>query len=487
MTRFSRSATIQSFCPGNQILEKLADQLLTGFVRVVAVGVELLVCFGNHDLRLVHGIHVQKDETLPEHVLSAGAAKDSHSRAHYGYGLVIPGVVTIRARSPVDGVFQNAGNAVVVFGSDEQNGIGGADAFLEIDDNRRRGLLLVLIEQGNAIEFEDFDLRAIGSELLRGAQGHAVERTSSQASSNAENGEWGVHDRSSLSIDEISQSRLRLVLIPRCVHSISGKLAVVMRVHVVFFGTMKDAAGKSRDTLDLPEGVSVREVLAHYQARIPGIEGLLPSLAVAVNQRYASADAKLKADDEVALLPPVSGGADGNEPAARRSEVDQSNLLRCCSIMRDRIDTGRVLAGIKRGEDGAAVVFEGVVRNQTRGRRTVYLEYEAYEAMALRQLEELAEKALKQFAIRDVRIVHRLGRIEIGETSVLIVVASAHRAAAFDACRWLIDTLKRTVPIWKKEYFVDGAVWADGEPFPEEILRGSCARSGSPIKRDASK
>ena len=121
---------------------------------------------------------------------------------------------------------------------------------------------------------------------------------------------------------------------------------------------------------------------------------------------------------------------------------------------------------IKRPEDGAAVVFEGIVRNHTRGRRTLYLDYEAYEEMALKQMEELAARALAEYKIRDVAMVHRLGRLEIGETSVLIVVASAHRAAAFDACRWLIDTLKRTVPIWKKEHFEDGAVWADGEPFP---------------------
>jgi molybdopterin synthase catalytic subunit len=93
--------------------------------------------------------------------------------------------------------------------------------------------------------------------------------------------------------------------------------------------------------------------------------------------------------------------------------------------------------------------------------------------MALAEMEKLAEQALKQFAVRDVALVHRLGRLEIGEASVLIVVASAHRAAAFDACRWLIDTLKRTVPIWKKEYFEDGAVWADGEAFPEEARRGN--------------
>jgi molybdopterin synthase catalytic subunit len=115
------------------------------------------------------------------------------------------------------------------------------------------------------------------------------------------------------------------------------------------------------------------------------------------------------------------------------------------------------------------VIFEGVVRNQTRGRTTLYLDYEAYEEMALCQMRGLAKQALNQFQIRDVALVHRLGRLQIGETSVLIAVVSAHRAAAFEACRWLIDTLKRSVPIWKKEYFEDGAVWADGEPFPPEL------------------
>src|SRR5260370_273149 len=124
---------------------------------------------------------------------------------------------------------------------------------------------------------------------------------------------------------------------------------------------------------------------------------------------------------------------------------------------------------MKAGEDGATIVFEGIVRNHSRGRRTLYLEYESYESMAFSEMQRLSQAALERFAVRDVRLVHRLGRLQVGETSVLVVVAAAHRAAAFEACRWLIDTLKKTVPIWKKEYFQDGAVWADGEPFPEEI------------------
>jgi len=249
-----------------------------------------------------------------------------------------------------------------------------------------------------------------------------------------------------------------------------------MRVRVLFFGMLKDLVGKASDTLDLDQGASVADLLAHYETQIPRLRESLPSLALAVNQEYARAETKLKSNDEVAILPPVSGGKEGSRTASsggNRRETEH------CAVVGGAIQTQEVLAGIKRGEDGAAVVFEGVVRNQTRGRKTLYLDYEAYEEMALKQMESLVGQALSQFQIRNVALVHRLGRLEIGETSVLIVVASAHRAAAFDACRWLIDRLKRTVPVWKKEYFEDGAVWADGEPFPAEIQRGSGSHPAS--------
>jgi molybdopterin synthase catalytic subunit len=249
-----------------------------------------------------------------------------------------------------------------------------------------------------------------------------------------------------------------------------------MRVRVLFFGMLKDLVGKASDTLDLDQGASVADLLAHYETQIPRLRESLSSLALAVNQEYATVETKLRSNDEVAILPPVSGGKDGSGMASGGGNRRETAH---CAIVRGPIQTQAVLAGIKRGEDGAAVIFEGVVRNQTRGRKALYLDYEAYDEMALKQMESLAGQALSQFQIRDVALVHRLGRLEIGETSVLIVVASAHRAAAFDACRWLIDTLKRTVPIWKKEYFEDGAVWADGEPFPDEIQRGSGSHPAS--------
>jgi molybdopterin synthase catalytic subunit len=138
-------------------------------------------------------------------------------------------------------------------------------------------------------------------------------------------------------------------------------------------------------------------------------------------------------------------------------------------LVREPIDSQAIMAAVKQGEDGAVVVFDGIVRNNTRGQRTLYLVYEAYEEMALRLMNSLALEAVAAHRVRDVAIVHRLGKLEVGETSVLIAVASAHRAQAFDACRWLIDTLKTKVPIWKKEHFEDGSVWADGEPFPAEV------------------
>ncbi len=251
-----------------------------------------------------------------------------------------------------------------------------------------------------------------------------------------------------------------------------------MRVQVLFFGQLKEAAGRERDALELPEGARVSDLLRRYAEVSPALQSYYDVMAVALNQEYSEAEAALHDGDEVALIPPVSGGSGAGgetppgQPARRRRYrkapgAPTTNI----QIVWDKIEAQAVIERIKRPEDGAVAVFEGIVRNHSRNRRTLYLDYEAYEPMALKKLEELADQARSQFAVRDVAMVHRLGRLEIGETSVLIAVASAHRGAAFDACRWLIDTLKKTVPIWKKEYFEDGAVWADGEPFPEQIAK----------------
>src|SRR5579864_9499127 len=250
-----------------------------------------------------------------------------------------------------------------------------------------------------------------------------------------------------------------------------------MQVRVLFFGVLKDLTGRASEAFTLPDQSTAADVIQHCKQRFPSLTGALSSIAISVNQEYADPNRALRADDEVGLLPPVSGGSPSRSDSGLQSEAS------AISIVREKIDTASVLAKIRQPEDGAVVVFEGIVRNHTRNRRTLFLEYEAYEEMARKQMESLAEQARSQFPIRDVAIVHRLGRLEITETSVLIVVASAHRAAAFEACRWLIDTLKRTVPIWKKEFFEDGAVWADGEPFPAGIPKAEGSHSGRPASK----
>jgi len=232
--------------------------------------------------------------------------------------------------------------------------------------------------------------------------------------------------------------------------------STMMQVRVLPFGVLKDWLGSSPATVELPEGATVAELLERLSAgqAAPQRAQLLRGIAVSVNDEFANAAQVLRAGDEVGLLPPVSGGATGaDQPAA-------------AALTREPINAERLIAAAKSREDGAVVVFDGIVRNNSRGRQTLYLDYEAHDQLAVKQMKALVEEALDRFGIRDAFIVHRLGRLQVGETSVLIVVAAAHRGPAFDACHWLIDTLKKTVPIWKKETFVNGAVWAAGEPFP---------------------
>lgn len=226
-----------------------------------------------------------------------------------------------------------------------------------------------------------------------------------------------------------------------------------MRVKLVSFGPLKTMFAAGGEVRELPAGARVRELLEKLRGESLVAANALSSAAVAVNQEYVKPDRVLADGDEVAILPPVSGGQDAP-----------------VRLVREPIKMADVVDELRDGADGAMVTFDGVVRNNTRGRQTLHLDYEAYEEMALKQMHELREQAIAKFGVREVAIVHRLGRLLVGQTSVLIVVGSAHRGAAFDACRWVIDTLKKTVPIWKKEQFVDGAIWADGEPFPEQIV-----------------
>ncbi|MGI4828495.1 MAG: molybdenum cofactor biosynthesis protein [Janthinobacterium lividum] len=231
---------------------------------------------------------------------------------------------------------------------------------------------------------------------------------------------------------------------------------MAVRIHLLSFGPWRSLLPADGEWRNIKQDESVAGLLSTLEAEGRFTAKALRSAAVAVNQEYAQPAHVLADGDEVAILPPVSGG---------RDEVGPKMI----SIVWDPIAMDSVMAKIKAGGDGAVCVFDGIVRNNTRGRETLHLDYEGYEEMALRQMEQLRAEAVDRFSVREVAIVHRLGRLFVGETSVLIVVASAHRGAAFDACRWVIDTLKKTVPIWKHEQFVDGAVWSDGEPFPVEV------------------
>ncbi len=230
-----------------------------------------------------------------------------------------------------------------------------------------------------------------------------------------------------------------------------------IRVRLLAFGALKTILPAGADSRDLPTGASVDDLLAILCREGLTNAAALHSAAIAVNQQYSPRTCILHDGDEVAILPPVSGGL-SPEPATP-----------LVALVREPIDAASIERAIKSGADGALCVFDGIVRDNTRGRRTLHLDYEAYEQMALTQMQLLRTEAIEHFGVRDVAIVHRLGRLTVGETSVFIAVASAHRGAAFDACRWVIDTLKKTVPIWKKEQFVDGASWADGEPFPDDL------------------
>jgi MoaE-MoaD fusion protein len=178
------------------------------------------------------------------------------------------------------------------------------------------------------------------------------------------------------------------------------------------------------------------------------------SIVLAVNQKFCAPSVLLADGDELALLPPVSGGSDANIFALTRDPIDAAALAR------------RIL----KGEDGAIVTFEGVTRNNTKGRATRYLEYECYEPMAVKTMAEIGGELARSYEISRIAMVHRLGRIEIGETSVVVIATSPHRRPAFEAALEGINKLKRLVPVWKKEYFADGEVWVDGE-WDDSVVR----------------
>ncbi len=230
-----------------------------------------------------------------------------------------------------------------------------------------------------------------------------------------------------------------------------------MRIRVLFFGVLRDIVGLREDSLDIPEGGRLGLVFELYASRFPRLRGMAASVVLARNQEFSTPAAPLADGDEVAFLPPVSGGS-GYIQEIR--DPESGNFF---ALTRDPIDGSSIAKSLLRGEDGAFVNFEGVARNNTKGRPTRYLEYECYESMAVKIMAQLGREIAAEFSIGRIAMIHRLGRIEIGETSVAVVVTAPHRRPAFEAALEGINRLKRTVPVWKKEYFADGEVWVDGE------------------------
>ena len=229
-----------------------------------------------------------------------------------------------------------------------------------------------------------------------------------------------------------------------------------MQVRVLLFGSLREAAGAKELAVALPERarvVALRELLMASQ---PAFEKLAGRLRVAVNREFASDDAVLADGDEVAFLPPVSGGSN------RLANPDPGRAR--CTISERPLDAAAVAARVAGADAGGVVSFLGAVRDHARGRAIRQLEYEAYPAMALVEMERICDAAAQRWPAARVAIAHRVGHLEIGDLAVVVVAAAAHRAEAFEACRFAIDTLKETVPIWKKEIATDGEYWVDDHP-----------------------
>ncbi|MBI5282490.1 MAG: molybdopterin converting factor subunit 1 [Candidatus Solibacter usitatus] len=233
-------------------------------------------------------------------------------------------------------------------------------------------------------------------------------------------------------------------------------MTLSVTIRILFFGMLKDITGRASDSLEMPEGATAGAVFDHYASAFPPLDTARRSIVVAVNQQFAARDQTLRDGDEIALLPPVSGGTG---PYTHVLEDPAGHFF---ALTRRPIDIPALRARALTPEDGAIVVFEGVVRNNSGGRRTLFLDYEGYEPMAVEVMARIGRDIAGTSRITRIAIVHRLGRMEIGEASVVVLVTAPHRVAAFAAALEGINRLKKLVPVWKKEHFADGEVWVEG-------------------------
>ena len=212
-------------------------------------------------------------------------------------------------------------------------------------------------------------------------------------------------------------------------------------INVLYFAAARERAGTQREALEVPEGARVGDVLRLLAERHASLKPLLPHLRVAVNQEFVDAEAPVPAGADFALIPPVSGGS------GLFSVVDRPLRLE------------DVVAAVSGEAYGGLVTFSGSVRNQTKGRRVLRLEYEAYPPMAEKKLAEIGAEVAGRWGGTRLAIVHRVGTLVPGELAVVIAAAAPHRKEAFLGCEHAIERLKQDVPIWKKEFYEDGEVW----------------------------
>jgi molybdopterin converting factor subunit 1 len=226
-------------------------------------------------------------------------------------------------------------------------------------------------------------------------------------------------------------------------------MAVAVAVRVRLFARLREQAGTDDENLELPLGSTVSDVYEALRRAHPALESNRNAVRAALNQEFADWDAVVADRDEVAFIPPVSGGAHG---AGVLFELTARPL-----------DARRMETAVAHKGAGAICTFTGVVRDSSRGRAVTHLEYEAYGEMATAQMRKIADEIGERWPEARVAMAHRTGRLEVGEPSVVVSVSSPHRAEAIAACKWGIDRLKETVPVWKKEHATDGTYWIEGD------------------------
>jgi MoaE-MoaD fusion protein len=244
-------------------------------------------------------------------------------------------------------------------------------------------------------------------------------------------------------------------------------MTVAIAIHARFFARLREQAGTDSETVQVPERSTVEDVYAALRRAHPSLESNLDAVRPAINQEFAGWDAPVGEGDEVAFIPPVSGGAN-TVPRGPRELTPQAlssggQVGVMFEVTTEPLDARRAESAVAHARAGAICTFTGVVRDTSRGRTVTHLEYEAFAEMATAEMRKIAAEIAERWPEARVAMAHRTGRLEIGEASVVVSVSAPHRAEAIAACKWGIDRLKESVPIWKKEHAADGTYWIEGD------------------------